>query len=45
VGKINRAQVREIAQTKLPDLNAYTIESAMAMVEGTARSMGITIEE
>lgn len=45
VGKLTRAQVREIAQTKLPDLNAYTIESAMAMVEGTARSMGITVEE
>lgn len=43
VGKISRDQVREIAQTKLPDLNAYTIESAMAMVEGTARSMGIEV--
>ncbi len=43
VGKISRDQVREIAQTKLPDLNAYSIESAMAMVEGTARSMGLEV--
>jgi large subunit ribosomal protein L11 len=45
VGTITRAQVREIAQSKLPDLNAYTIESAMAMVEGTARSMGIEVTD
>ena len=45
VGKLTRAQVREIAETKMPDLNAFKIESAMAMVEGTARSMGITIDD
>lgn len=43
VGKITREQVREIAQTKLPDLNTTDIESAMRMIEGTARSMGIEI--
>jgi large subunit ribosomal protein L11 len=43
VGKVNRDQVREIAQTKMPDLNAYDLEAAMKMVEGTARSMGIEI--
>ena len=45
VGKITEAQVREIAETKMPDLNAANIESAMSMVKGTARSMGITVEE
>ena len=45
VGKITVAQVREIAETKMPDLNAANIESAMSMVKGTARSMGITVEE
>lgn len=45
VGKITKQQVREIATTKMPDLNASSIESAMTMVEGTARSMGITVEE
>ena len=45
VGKITEAQVREIAETKMPDLNAASIESAMSMVKGTARSMGITVEE
>jgi large subunit ribosomal protein L11 len=44
VGKVTSAQVREIAQTKMVDLNASTIESAMLMIEGTARSMGIEIE-
>lgn len=44
-GKITEAQVREIAETKMPDLNAANIESAMSMVKGTARSMGITVEE
>jgi large subunit ribosomal protein L11 len=44
VGVVSRDQVREIAQTKMPDLNAFDIEAAMRMVEGTARSMGITIE-
>jgi large subunit ribosomal protein L11 len=43
VGRITRDQVREIAQAKLPDLNANTIEAAMKQVEGTARSMGIEI--
>ncbi len=45
VGKVSKAQVREIAQTKLQDLNAYDIEQAMKIVEGTARSMGIDIVE
>jgi large subunit ribosomal protein L11 len=43
VGKITRAQVRKIAETKLADLNATSIEGAMKMVEGTARSMGVEI--
>ncbi len=43
VGQVTRAQVREIAQTKLPDLNTTTLESAIQTVEGTARSMGIDI--
>ncbi|MCD6205795.1 MAG: 50S ribosomal protein L11 [Candidatus Marinimicrobia bacterium] len=45
VGSITMAQVREIAEMKMPDLNAHTIESAMKMVKGTARSMGILIKE
>lgn len=44
VGAVTRAQVREIAETKKPDLNAASTEAAMRMVEGTARSMGIEIE-
>ncbi|GAB4563315.1 MAG: 50S ribosomal protein L11 [Geothermobacteraceae bacterium] len=44
VGKVTRDQVREIAQIKMPDLNAYDIEAAMRTVEGTARSMGIEVE-
>ncbi len=44
VGKITEAQVREIAETKLPDLNAADIEAAMRMIAGTARSMGIEVE-
>jgi large subunit ribosomal protein L11 len=44
VGKVTRAQVKEIAETKMPDLNAVDIEGAMKIVEGTARSMGITVE-
>jgi len=44
VGKVTRAQVREIAEHKLKDLNAFSVESAMRMIEGTARSMGITVE-
>ena len=45
VGKITTTQVREIAQTKLPDLNAYSIDAAMKIVAGTARSMGIDVVE
>ena len=44
VGKLTKDQVREIAQTKLPDLNANDIDAAMKIVEGTARSMGVTTE-
>ncbi|MDX1583681.1 MAG: 50S ribosomal protein L11 [Thermoanaerobaculia bacterium] len=44
VGKVTKAQVEEIAKTKMPDLNAASIEAAMNTVEGTARSMGIEIE-
>lgn len=44
VGKVTAAQVREIATQKMPDLNASSIESAMSMVRGTARSMGIKVE-
>ncbi len=45
VGKVSRAQVQEIAQTKMRDLNAVDLEGAMRQVEGSARSMGILIEE
>ena len=44
IGKVTRAQVREIAQTKLVDLNTDSIESAMRTIEGTARSMGIEVQ-
>jgi large subunit ribosomal protein L11 len=44
VGKISKAQVKEIAEKKMPDLNADDIEAAIKMVEGTARNMGIEIE-
>lgn len=43
VGQLTKAQVQEIAEIKMPDLNAYTLEQAMLQIEGTARSMGITI--
>ena len=43
VGKVTRAQLREIAEIKIKDMNASSIESAMRMIEGTARNMGITI--
>ena len=43
VGSITRAQLKEIAQTKLPDLNANDVDAAMNIVEGTARNMGVTI--
>lgn len=45
VGKVTRAQVREIAEVKMPDLNAVDIEGAMRQVEGTARNMGIVISD
>ncbi len=45
VGKLTKAQVEEIAKTKMPDLNAASLEAAMAQVAGTARSMGITVED
>ena len=45
VGRISRDQVREIATTKLPDLNANDVDAAMKIVEGTARSMGVTVSE
>ena len=43
VGKVTRAQVEEIAKTKMPDLNAASVEAAVSMIEGTARSMGIEV--
>ena len=45
VGMLTKEQVREIATTKMPDINAASIEAAMSMVAGTARSMGVTVEE
>lgn len=45
VGKLTKAQVQKIAEMKKPDLNAASLEAAMSMVAGTARSMGITVEE
>jgi large subunit ribosomal protein L11 len=44
VGKVTRAQVREIAELKLPDLNAHDLENATRIIEGTARSMGLEVE-
>ncbi len=44
IGKVTRAQVEEIARTKLPDLNAASLEAAIRTIEGTARSMGIEIQ-
>jgi len=43
IGKVTRAQIKEIAQTKMPDLNAASVESAMRMIEGSAKSMGLEI--
>ncbi len=43
VGKVTREQIRQIAETKMKDLNAYDIEAAMRMIEGSARSMGIEV--
>ncbi len=45
VAKLTKEQVKQIAETKMPDLNAASLEAAMSMVAGTARSMGITVEE
>lgn len=45
VGKITKEQIKKIAETKMPDLNAADLESAMRMVAGTARSMGVTVED
>jgi len=45
VATISRDKVKEIAETKLPDLNAYTVEAAMKIIEGTARNMGIVIKD
>ena len=45
VAQLTKAQVKEIAEKKMPDLNAASLEAAMSMVAGTARSMGITVEE
>lgn len=45
VGKITKAQVREVAETKMPDLNCSSIESAMKIIEGTARSMGVEVKD
>jgi large subunit ribosomal protein L11 len=44
VGKITKAQIKEIAEKKMPDLNCHTLEAAMSMVEGTAKQMGVTVE-
>jgi large subunit ribosomal protein L11 len=44
VGKITRAQLREIAQKKMPDLNTEDVEQAMKIIEGTAKNMGVTVE-
>ncbi len=45
VGKVTKQQIREIAEKKMPDLNAKDIEGAMRIVEGTARNMGLTVEK
>ena len=45
VAKLTKAQLQEIAETKMPDLNAASLEAAMSMIAGTARSMGVTVEE
>lgn len=45
VGKLTKEQVQKIAETKMPDLNAASLESAMSMIKGTARSMGIEVED
>ena len=45
VAKLTQAQLRQIAETKMPDLNAASVETAMSMIAGTARSMGVTVED
>ncbi len=45
VGKITKAQIKQIAEIKMPDLNAASLETAMSMIEGTARSMGVEVVE
>ncbi len=45
VAKLTKAQLKEIAELKLPDLNAASVEAAMSMIAGTARSMGVTVED
>ncbi|HEY9812627.1 MAG TPA: 50S ribosomal protein L11, partial [Candidatus Sericytochromatia bacterium] len=45
VGSLSRAQLQEIAQTKMPDLNANDIDAAVKIIEGTARNMGVTIND
>jgi large subunit ribosomal protein L11 len=45
VATISKDKIREIAEMKLPDLNAYSVEAAMKIIEGTARNMGIVVEE
>ncbi|WP_027633561.1 50S ribosomal protein L11 [Clostridium hydrogeniformans] len=45
VAKVTKDQIRQIAETKMPDLNAASIETAMSMIEGTAKSMGIVVED
>ena len=44
-GSVTRAQIRDIAQTKMPDLNTSSLDAAMRIIEGTARQMGITVKE
>jgi len=44
VGKVTSAQIREIVETKMPDLNCYDVEAGMKIIEGTARSMGLEVE-
>ena len=43
IGKISRSKIKDIAEQKMPDLNAFDIEGAMKIIEGTARSMGLTV--
>ena len=45
VGKVTKAQVRQIAEKKMPDLNCHTVEAAMRQVEGTAKNMGLTVTD